>query len=225
MTNIFGDGYEAATEPGPDVEVKVRDDWEKRGDNISPLWSDVIYRRPIKLQAGERYRMRDGRIVDDLTPTKSNSLYREMYAFWSEKHQMTWTRNGKMCSGESDVLKHTDLVEHIEKQPKENSMNTIKVPPAAVGFHFADGSSEYHITLDQAIALGEQAKAMKADAEIKVGDFVMVHKHRLGRAINCNEGFIEVSGFISCIAATACRKVHGTPAELAFLNAVFDGAK
>lgn len=231
MTSIFGDGYEASTEPGPDVEWRHQEStlWTPLGKLVNCFSPPNLFRRPIKLRAGETYRMRDGRMVDDLTFTTGGKLYTEMYPFWSKKYKMTWTSNGKRCLSDSEILKYTDLVEHIEKQPKGNSMESvlqnIKVPGPAIGCHYSNGTSDYYITIDQAISLGEHAKAMKAEAEIKAGDFVMTHKHRLGRAVKCNEGFIEVSGFVSGIAAMACQKVRGTPDQIAWLKSVFDGAK
>lgn len=227
MTNPYGDGFERATEPGPDVEWQLPDGtWAKRTFSTAwPLLAGFKYRRQIKLRAGECSRMQDETIVDDLVQTGSRD-----YPWYSAKTGFTWTNEGLRTKGNLPEFQSTNIVAHIEKQPKENSMTEqvykfgmIEAKEVTIGCQ--GGSKVYLMTLDQAIAIGEEAKAMKAEAEIKVGDFVMVHEHRLGRVINCNEGFMEVSGFVSGLAATACRKIHGTPAELAFLKSVFDGAK
>jgi hypothetical protein len=178
----YGEGYERAYEAGPDVECSVNNGytWDAPTDfnttkSVNHIYINMqkcaeqgnryrqpIKPKPLKLQAGERYRMRNGEIVDDLTPYSHPTR-----VFYSEKHKWYFKADGLRGYCEDG---EREIIEHIP--PKEQSMSEKMIRVNAS--KFCTGSFEAYLTIDEAIRAGDEAKRiMEESNKIRIGDYII----------------------------------------------------
>lgn len=126
----------------------------------------------MKLQVGERYRMRNGEIVDDLEKSGDG-----LYSFQSIKHGFTWTEKGKFYTGNFDEkFYQTDIIEHIPKGNTMNEKNSVEVSGITITIE------GIRLTFDQIEKAYAEAQRIKEENEIKAGDFVIT---KTDRSIQC----------------------------------------
>lgn len=120
----------------------------------------------MKLQVGERYRMRNGEIVGPLSHWGKDPEYR--FTEDGGKGKL-WNESGKRYMKTNEDP--TDIIEHI---PNKDTMSekTIKINRSAFCTHISD-ETYYSVTLAEAERLGAEAQRIKAENEIKARDFVI----------------------------------------------------
>lgn len=209
--NIYGLGFEKATEPGPDVEIQLYSgEWLKRTYNSPLLLDNFTYRRPIKLQVGHRYVRRDGVVVRFLDYEPMNM---PGFGFWCSDNKSRH-ENGAYTTQEQTSL---DLVTHIEEpETKEEPMTCLNMNNVIM-------MNNVPVTYAQIEAAHAEMMKQKAEKEIKLGDIV---RHK-----NCKIMFIvtQTLGY-SFGTEQACsyhkddlEKVTGTPEFMAELRAKLEG--
>ena len=126
----------------------------------------------MKLQVGERYRMRNGKIVDDLIEGIDRN-----YPFISRKRQYSWTEKGiRWIDSKEKRITDTDIIEHIPKE-KEMKEPMVRINRKQENFDGSDFKSIIEVTLSEAIRLGEEAQRIKAESEIRPGDYFFDKQH------------------------------------------------
>ncbi len=205
--NPFGEGYEEATELGPEVELlNCFREWVKPNPLNGRLFDCQTYRQPLRLRVGEHYLNRDGVEVAIVDSDRSGTWeYRD-----SEGHG--YKRNGEVLNNYN-----RNLITHLPREywgktkaekmePKENTMdNTITVKNAT-------------LTLDEAIALGKEAQRIKAENEIKAGDYFLFNGFQINKSKSPDIDYwtkYELSN---------CKKITN-PAYIQALKEIYEGMK
>ena len=115
----------------------------------------------MKLQVGERYRMRNGEIVGPISVWGKDPCYR----FTEEgMNGRLWNESGKRYMKTNEDP--TDIIEHIPKRNTMSEKNSVGVPGVTITIE------GIRLTFDQIEKAYAEAKRIKAENEIKAGDFV-----------------------------------------------------
>jgi ribosomal protein S17 len=233
--NPFGEGYEEAMEPGPEVEcfnptcscskwsknsafninVSVSDDFKACSykSMIQAKNNGWLYRQPIRLRVGEHYLNRGGVEDEIIRINEQGGAFK-----YISRRGLTYSEKGEWVS----VINKRDLITHLPREywgkTKEEKMdNTITVKNAT-------------LTLDEAIALGKEAeskkKAIEAENEIKAGDFFWYDGViRCCRERYLSDGRVFVRATDAFTGQPGGMKKITTPAHIQALKEIYEGMK
>lgn len=221
----YGEGFCRADEPGPDVEWRTTGGWQKRMYPCNALELGAIYRQPIKpkpitLQTGESYRMRNGEIVGPIQ--ERIRVYEPVYKFEMPGGGESWTASGKWrddCS-ESDF----DLVEHITTEDKRMTFEEW-FQSHEDGEWKSTRQSLAQQAYEAGLKSGEVAKKMREDIEINAGDFVMAFDYiRKVKMVKDHSCYFHNSTASSYVQSNLCTKITN-PAHIQALTEIYEGMK
>lgn len=209
--NPFGLGYERATEPGPEVELKNSSGiWQLRIDPMEPLGHLYLYRRPIKLQVGHRYALRSPsdsmlKVVDVLLFKNEADVYDRYLCSDGRKR----AESGRFFGHDESCW---DLVTHIEEpETKEEPMkDTVTVNNVAM-------------TYAQIEAAHAEMMRQKAEKEFKLGDIVRIKGFNVMFIASQKREKTYSTGGVNYYSESILEKVTGTPEFMAQLRAVLEG--
>jgi hypothetical protein len=171
----------------------------------------------MKLKVGECYRLRNGEVVGPLIARDYDSAFK--FEDYSKIKGYSWDEYGRWACPAINVR---DIVEHI---PKEKDMKEQMIKGTASVY--ASGTIGYydiHVTLGEAERLGAEAQLIKAENEIKAGDWVKNKENKL-------IGMVEKVGrsIVYCLenvhwGTETCTKITN-PAHIQALNEIYEGMK
>ena len=165
----------------------------------------------MKLQVGERYRMRNGEIVGPLSYWGKDTKYR--FAEDGVNGRL-WNEAGKRYMKINEDP--TDIIEHI---PKDKAMSEQMV---IVNCRNWPSPGHVALTLDEAERAGNEAKRIKAENEIKAGDFVVYRKE--GRKVlSVDRDCLHVAHG-NPICFSDCTKITNL-AHIQALREIYEGMK